>query len=274
VLGGQVPCYSSVISYLVPPAVPVTSTAPESVPAIITGSSAVGGAAASTAAASTPTQIPTSAVVNIVFAVQYNVLPGESGESGLSTGTKAGIGVGAGVAGILIIALSLLLVWRTRMHKKDKKALAAIQTTGPDPTRQDQGEMSSKVPFVYSTRTELQSDVNPLGQTPGNLVSQEQRGYYPHEQQQMQMQQGVQNPGYSGPQQGQYMQQVPEELPFHHQSPPPGSEGYGYQTGYVALATPGDHFVSSTVPAQPHPQGYGYHTNHSTPSNTAPIFQQ
>jgi hypothetical protein len=104
-------------------------------------------------------------------------------------------------------------------------------------------------------RTELQSDdVNTPGQTHGNVVSQEQRGYYPPEQQQTQMQQGVQNPGHFGPQQGQYVQQTPAEISFHHQSPPPGSEGYDYQTGYAELATPGGH-----------PQGYEYQPYYSTP---------
>jgi hypothetical protein len=146
-------------------------------------------------------------------------------------------------------------VWRTRKHKKDKKALFAIQATGPDPTRQGQGEITSKTPNFYSTRTELQSDnINPPMQTSGNTVLQEQQGYYPQQQQQqqqMQTQQGVPTPGYSRPQQAQYMQQVPAELPFHHQNPPPSSEGYGYQTGYAAKKTPEGQFDSSTASAQP-----------------------
>jgi len=52
-----------------------------------------------------PNQKPTSAIVNIVYAVQFSVLP-----SGLSTEAKAGIGVGAGLGEIAIIVLSLLLV--------------------------------------------------------------------------------------------------------------------------------------------------------------------
>lgn len=205
-LGGQVPCYSSLSSYLVPPAVPVTSTTPELVPVTSTGSSAAATSTIFETLTSTP--IPTSAVVNIVFAIQYNVLPSTSS---LSTGTKAGIGVGASVAGIAIIALSLLLLWRTRKHKKDKKAFAAIQATRQDPTRQDQSEKIPQTPVVYSTRTELQSDdINPPVHTPLNIVSQEQRGYYPQQpQQQMQTQDGIPNPGYYGTQQGQsYMQQL------------------------------------------------------------------
>jgi hypothetical protein len=97
------------------------------------------------------TQKPTSAIINVVFAFQYPVQPAAPG---LSTGAQAGIGAGAGVAGIAIIALSILLVWRTRKHKK---ALAAIQANVPDSTGQSQSAMSSMSPHAYSTRTELQA---------------------------------------------------------------------------------------------------------------------
>jgi hypothetical protein len=77
-------------------------------------------AAAASSSYTKPNQKPTSAVVNIVYAVQFPVLS----SSGLSTGAKAGIGAGAGLGGIAIIVLSILLLWRTRKHKKD---LAAMQ---------------------------------------------------------------------------------------------------------------------------------------------------
>jgi hypothetical protein len=75
-------------------------------------------------------QKPTSAVVNIVFAVKFLVLP-YSGLStgaigvgaGLSIGAVVGIGVGAGLGGIAIIVLFLLLVRRTRKHKNDPTAM-------------------------------------------------------------------------------------------------------------------------------------------------------
>jgi hypothetical protein len=71
----------------------------------------------------------TSAIVNVVYAIQFPVQPASSG---LTTSAVAGIGAGAGVAVIVIIALSLILLRRTRKHKKDKQALTAIQTTAPD----------------------------------------------------------------------------------------------------------------------------------------------
>jgi hypothetical protein len=100
----QVSCYRSLSTYLVPPAVPVTSQMP------------VPSAAASTQLKlSTLTQNPTSAIVNVVYAIQYPVQPASSG---LTTGAEAGIGAGAGVAGIVIIVLPIMLLMRTQKHKK------------------------------------------------------------------------------------------------------------------------------------------------------------
>ena len=59
---------------------------------------------------------PTSAVVNIVWAMRYPVAD-TSGGGGLSTAAKAGIGAGAGVLVILLLGLAICL-WR----RKNKKA--------------------------------------------------------------------------------------------------------------------------------------------------------
>jgi hypothetical protein len=55
----------------------------------------------STAASSTTTNKPTSAIINVVYAIQYPVQR--------STGAKAGIGAQAGVGGLAIIALAYFL---------------------------------------------------------------------------------------------------------------------------------------------------------------------
>jgi hypothetical protein len=129
---------------------------------------------------STASQNPTSAIINVVYAIQYPVQPGAPS---LSTGAKAGIGAGAGIAAISIIVLSLLLVWRTRKHKRDKAALSAIQATRPDSTRQSQSVMSSISPYTYSARTELPSDSgNQLTQPVGGFLPQDQ-GRYSYQQQ-------------------------------------------------------------------------------------------
>jgi hypothetical protein len=93
-LGGQVPCYSSLSSYLVPPAIDIPNAqSPLTTPTV------------SAAASSTTTQMPTSAIVNVVYAIQYPVQPA----SGLSTSTKAGIGARASVGGLAIIGLAFFL---------------------------------------------------------------------------------------------------------------------------------------------------------------------
>jgi hypothetical protein len=87
---------------------------PISLPNIAAGSVTT----STTLESSTTRHKPTSAIVNVVYAIQLPLQP----SSRLSPGVEAGIGAGAGVAGIAIIAL---LVWRTRKHKKDKQALTA-----------------------------------------------------------------------------------------------------------------------------------------------------
>src|SRR3569833_3044064 len=88
-VGGQTPCYSSLKT---------TARAPT--------------LTAGLAGQPTDTSRPASAVVNIVWAMEYQVSSGGGG-SGLSVGATAGIGVGAGVAGILILVLAFFL-WRSR----------------------------------------------------------------------------------------------------------------------------------------------------------------
>jgi hypothetical protein len=273
-LGGQIPCYSSLSSdsYLAPPAVPVTDYG-QQIP--VTGNFS-GAAASSTTPAN---QKPTSAVVNIVYAVPFTVLP----SPGLSTGAKAGIGVGAGLGGVAIIVLSLLLIWRTRKHKKDRQALTAMQQT----TEQvPNGTSEATSPYAYSQRTELQTDGTPkMAQTPGGFVPQEQIGYF--QQQQMQqppqfynqqqgqpIQQGLAPQGYYAQQPGQQMQQgygqqpgQQGQSPVQYSSPvsstvspqPTGSDGYGHQTGYAGT-------IPSTTGSPPPQEGYGHQTGYAAPA--------
>jgi hypothetical protein len=149
-LGGQVPCYSSLSSYLVPPAIPVASHSPTSLPNTARGNDST----RATLQSSITPQNPTSAIVNVVFAMQYLVQPISPG---LSPGAEASIGTGAGVAVVAIITI-LFLVWRRRKHKKDKQTRATIQTAGPDSTRQSQSVMPSKSIYNNSTGIELQTD--------------------------------------------------------------------------------------------------------------------
>jgi hypothetical protein len=197
-LGGQTPCYSSLGTFLSPPPVPVgsypstsdastlsrnntvaasyTTTSPST--SRISGNhtattpyttSSLSTSTASgidtvtttftTVSTTTATQKPTSAVVNIVYALYYPIQLRNT----LSIGAKAGIGTGASLAGISIIILSILLIWRTRKHKA---ALSAIQANGQ---RQEFAMSSSASPYSYSSRTEL-----PSGEIPVEVPSHKQ----------------------------------------------------------------------------------------------------
>jgi hypothetical protein len=198
ILAGQTPCYSSLGSFLSPPPVPVGSYTNTSDTSTLSGNNTVAASytttspsisrisgnytattsyttsSLSTSTASgtdtvtttfttvsttTATQKPTSAVVNIVYALYYPIQPRNT----LSTGAKAGIGTGASLAGISIIILSILLIWRTRKHKA---VISAIQANGQ---RQECTISSSASPYDYSSRTEL-----PSGEIPVEAPSHEQ----------------------------------------------------------------------------------------------------
>jgi hypothetical protein len=233
VLGGQVPCYSSLRSYLGPPAVPVAPTAPS-------------------AASSTSSETPTSAIINIVFAIQYVVQPAAPS---LSTGAEAGIGVGAGVAGIAIIVLALLLVWRTRKHKKDKAALTAIPANGQNSTRQEyqQGSISPTSPYSLSRRPELPSDetTHPV---PVEAPPQGQVGCFLYQQPQPQIQDPLPPNAYA-------------TLHYRQAEPPPQGRGAPASAPVISTASGTEGFGS--VGAQFHRKplpfsfvgqtGFGYH---------------
>lgn len=110
-VGGQTPCYSSIRTTATPPNVTVG----------VPGNP-------------TDTSKPTSAVVNIVWSMQFPVASSSSGSGGLSTAAKAGIGAGTAVAVILIGTLAFCL-WRS--HRKTKQLLtekAAGQQQPPAPS--------------------------------------------------------------------------------------------------------------------------------------------
>ncbi|KAL2134403.1 hypothetical protein VTI74DRAFT_242 [Chaetomium olivicolor] len=95
----QTPCFSSLAGRAIPP--PIT---------------------AGLAANPTDSSVPTSAIVNIAFAMGFNV----SGEtsSGLSTGTKAGIGVGAGIGALIIVAaVAFFVLWWRRKRVGQQSGL-------------------------------------------------------------------------------------------------------------------------------------------------------
>jgi hypothetical protein len=121
--GGQTPCYSSLAAYITPAPIPVRSQ---------TGST-------------TTSQIPTSAVVNIVYAMQYPVT--ESGAS-MSAAAKGGIGAGAAVAAIGIFAVLLLLFRRWRKRKESSSSIAAAPLQAPSHMPYSDNRHQSMAPTV------------------------------------------------------------------------------------------------------------------------------
>jgi hypothetical protein len=89
-LGGQTPCYSSLSSYLVPPAIDIPNASPMTVPNI------------SATTSSATNQKPTSAVVNILLAVQFDVEPASpSTSTSRAAGARVGVGGGLAIIGLL-----------------------------------------------------------------------------------------------------------------------------------------------------------------------------
>ncbi|KAH7380753.1 hypothetical protein BKA66DRAFT_129997 [Pyrenochaeta sp. MPI-SDFR-AT-0127] len=101
--GGQTPCYSTLRAAMTPPPV--------------SGNIAL------------DTSKPTSAIVNVVYAMQFP-LKATPQKSGLATGAKIGIGVGAGVIAAIFGVLMFLLARKHKQHKKDKKALEEMSGIG------------------------------------------------------------------------------------------------------------------------------------------------
>ncbi|KAF2191438.1 hypothetical protein K469DRAFT_746771 [Zopfia rhizophila CBS 207.26] len=120
--GGQTPCYSTLPVAMTPPPIPDS----------LTGTPTDGGAL----------QKPTSAIINVVYAMQYPVQP--SSKPALTSNAKIGIGAGAGGAALIFGVLIWLLVWKHRVHKRDKAALESGSGFGPglSSTRRSVNQMS------------------------------------------------------------------------------------------------------------------------------------
>ncbi|ORY02729.1 hypothetical protein BCR34DRAFT_605462 [Clohesyomyces aquaticus] len=119
--GGQTPCYSTLPIAITPPPIP----------------DSLAGTASATASAK-----PTSAIVNVVYAMQYPVKPSK----GLTSNAKIGIGAGAGGAAIIFGALLWLLIWKHKAHKKDKALLESQNTS----TRQSVALGNVRTPSTVS----------------------------------------------------------------------------------------------------------------------------
>lgn len=130
--GGQTPCYSTVPTAMTPPPIPDSL--------IATG---------------TATANPTSAIVNVVYAMQYPVKA--EPKPALTTNAKIGVGAGAGGAALVFGILIWLLIWKHRAHKRDKDALKSLSGMGS--TRQSVAA-SSAVGGVQEWRKNVPASPN------------------------------------------------------------------------------------------------------------------
>src|ERR1700761_1873291 len=109
-MGGQTPCYSTLQTPLTPPPIVATD-----------GLGGLDGAVGG------PTQghKPTSAIVNVVYAMHYPATQPTTQpvKPTMPTSTKIGIGAGSGAAVVAIGVLLLLLFWKSSQQKKERKAI-------------------------------------------------------------------------------------------------------------------------------------------------------
>ncbi|KAK4118561.1 hypothetical protein N657DRAFT_637920 [Parathielavia appendiculata] len=80
----------------------------------------------------TETSLPTSAIVNLIWAMSFNVTQEEQPRA-LSTGAVVGIGVGTGIAAILAVTAIAFLILRWR---RNKKKVSEAQLGGLEDTQQ------------------------------------------------------------------------------------------------------------------------------------------
>ncbi|KAF2814040.1 uncharacterized protein BDZ99DRAFT_567734 [Mytilinidion resinicola] len=111
---GQTPCYLELsgAAVMTPPPVPDTY--------------------ALKATGSGGTSKPTSAVVNVVYAMQYKVKAPKNG--GLALPSKIGIGAGAGIGALAFGILMIFLLWKRRDRKRNRAARQSLKNSGPNST--------------------------------------------------------------------------------------------------------------------------------------------
>ena len=226
--GDQTPCYSTLLNPLTPPPIPDSIT--------------------SAIASSATSQKPISAIVNVVYAMQYPVKPPP--KAGLAPSAKIGIGAGAGGAALLFGLLISLLIWKHRAHKRDRAALESLSGSGPglSSARQSTVTAAATTRSRYSAPsqdvTQWRQDVlpevapQPVRQYPADWTPSSASGSPPLlggrngfvQQQQQQQQAGLETRFPSPPVPGPYPSQVElQGRPFPMVSPTELQAGQGFQ---------------------------------------------
>ena len=173
-LGGQVPCFSTLNSYLSPPPIPT---------ALIT---AINHAAVTGASSS---QVPISAIENVVYAMYY---PANPPPSGLPIGAQAGIGAGVGVVGLALIALGIFFLLRRRRGRASKSdphsSGSTFQSSGPESPAPNM-QQAPVVPYIATQHQGLEHypyannnpAMPPQGHIPQENPAVPPQGYIPQE---------------------------------------------------------------------------------------------
>lgn len=169
-IGGVTPCYSSLATPLTPPPLFDTRLPPSG----------------------TMSTHSISAIVNVVYAMQYPVEPTQ-----LSTAAKIGIGAGVGAFALISIAIISLFCWRRRRNR----SVSAGQGVTGDPQKAPTPSVNQSS-YADQNNAQYAYDSHRRPTIP-NIPSQD--GYMPPSHHQAYMQQG----GYS-------QQQLPQQY-----SPPP-----------------------------------------------------
>lgn len=139
-LGGQVPCYSSLAATMTPPPIPEELLNPLDASEkltqsrVITSTDGDGRVFTTTVSPTshnpdrvsppTTSQKPTSAIVNIVYTMNYPTVPPSTK---MSTGTKIGIGVGVSGAALLIVAVVWYLTRRHLAQRSSEKEMQQLE---------------------------------------------------------------------------------------------------------------------------------------------------
>jgi hypothetical protein len=110
-----VPCYSSLDAHLSAPPIPDTLVDGG---AMTTMDSSSIGSPTTMVPKLTMSQKPTSAILNIAYAMQYPLA--DEPKPVLSRPAKIGVGVGGSLAGVFLIALVWLVVRKIVKHRKTK----------------------------------------------------------------------------------------------------------------------------------------------------------
>ncbi|KAK0639748.1 hypothetical protein B0T16DRAFT_463392 [Cercophora newfieldiana] len=120
----------------------------------------------------TDTSLPTSAVINVAWAMGYNV--SAEATPPLSKGAAIGVGVGAGVFGIALVGLTIWVFFRVRRNKKNAAVApaAAVEHSYHDQDPKASPNVGVAYPQGYSPAPPTSPPVSPQSTGTGMVAGQ------------------------------------------------------------------------------------------------------